>query len=53
MLPGTLPDFLKLAFKLVNRYLERAGKADFQPATFNRLVEQREKVGALVAQKVL
>lgn len=53
MLPGTLTDFLKLTFKLVNRYLEKTAKADFQPTAFNRLVDQHEKVGPMVAQKVL
>jgi hypothetical protein len=53
MLPGTLTDFLKLAFKLVNRYLDKTGKAGFLPATFNRLVEQHQKVGAVIAQKIL
>lgn len=53
MLPGTLPDFLKLAFKLVNRYLDKVAKADFSPAAFNRLVEQQQKVGEIVAQKIV
>ena len=53
MLPGTLPDFLKLAFKLVNRYLDKVAKAEFSPAAFNRLVEQQQKVGEIVAQKIL
>nr|BAJ98362.1 predicted protein [Hordeum vulgare subsp. vulgare] len=52
MLPGTLTDFLKLTFKVVNRYLDKTAKADFLPAAFNRLVDQREKVSSMVAQKV-
>lgn len=53
MLPGTLPDFLKLAFKLINRYLDKVAKAEFSPAAFNRLVEQHQKVGDIVAQKIV
>lgn len=53
MLPGTLPDFFKLAFKLVNRYLDKVAKAEFSPAAFNRLVEQHQKVGEIVAQKIV
>jgi len=45
MLPGTLTDFLKLTFKLINRYLSKVIKADFSVANFNRLVEQRFKLG--------
>lgn len=48
ILPGTLTDFLKLTFKLVNRYLDKNAKAEFSPTAFNRLVEQHEKVGPLV-----
>lgn len=53
MLPGTFPDFLKLSFKLVNRYLDKVAKAEFSPAAFNRLVEQQQKVGEIVAQKIV
>lgn len=45
MLPGTLTDFLKLTFKLINRYLSRISKSDFLASNLNRLVEQQQKLG--------
>ena len=53
ILPGTLTDFLKLTFKMVNRYLDKVGKTEFQPASFNRLVEQHEKIGTILGQKIV
>ncbi len=52
ILPGTLTDFLKLTFKLVNRYLDKTVKSDFSPTLFNRIVDQYEKVGPLVREKI-
>lgn len=52
MLPGTLTDFLKLSFKLINRYLSKIVKSDFVPTVFNRIVEQHIKVGKLISSKV-
>jgi len=40
MLPGTFPDFLKLAFKVINRHLAKSGQNDFLTSTFNKIVEQ-------------
>ncbi len=53
MLPGTLSDFAKLSLKIINRYLSKLSNGDFVPASFNRLIEQNQKVGELVAQKIL
>jgi len=49
MLPGTLTDFLKLTFKLINRYLSKVNNADFSPSAFNRLIEQKSDIGRQVA----
>lgn len=53
MLPGTLTDFLKLTFKLINRYLSKVNNADFSPSAFNRLIEQKSDIGRQVAQRIV
>ena len=45
MLPGTLSEFTRLAFKLVNRYLNKMVAGDFLPSTFSKIVEQSRTVG--------
>jgi ethanolamine transporter EutH len=52
MLPGTFSDFLKLTFKFINRYLNKVGKSEFLPSAFNRLVEQHQKIGPIIYQKI-
>lgn len=40
MLPGTISQFTKLTFKIINRYLTKTIYQDFLESSFNRLVEQ-------------
>jgi hypothetical protein len=53
MLPGTLSEFTKLAFKIVHRYLTKAVTQEFLASSFNRLVEQQDSVGAALKEKIL
>lgn len=45
LLPGVIPDFVRLVFRLLHRYLSKL--PDFAPSTFNRLLEMQEKAPAL------
>ena len=45
MLPGTLPEFTKLTFKIINRYLGKVASQDFVASSFVKLVEQSQNVG--------
>ena len=53
MLPGTLSEFTKLIFKIVNRYLGRVVGQEFVASSFNRLIEQHLTVGTAVKEKIL
>lgn len=52
MLPGTLSDFTRLAFKIINRYLGKVGSNDFLPSTFSKLVDQSKSVGLALREKI-
>ena len=52
MLPGTLAEFTRLVFKLVNRYLTKMLAADFLPSTFAKVVEQSRTVGEALREKI-
>jgi hypothetical protein len=45
MLPGTLSDFTRLVFRIVNRYLSKMVTSDFLPSTFTKIIEQSKTVG--------
>ena len=53
LLPGTLPDFLRLTFKLITRHLTKTLSVNFESSIFNRLVEQHQRLGEVIAQKII
>lgn len=53
MLPGTLPEFTRIVFKIVNRYLLKLLSADFLASSFIKLVEQSKLVGAALKEKII
>lgn len=52
MLPGTLSEFTRLVFKIINRYLGKVVAGDFLPSSFSKLVDQSKSVGSSLRDKI-